>query len=329
MKEKEFVELLRTRNQSGQEVQLAIEYVKEFEKYLTGKGAELDSVSVDDVREYVDELIVRKQNSLERLVALARYIYVAGRTEAFIYFTSIIHGQEVLESISEKLAAVAGQETRERVFDGVEIPPLGSPPHSYPPVTGKIVRRLLELGPDVCHNVLADNHHRIPVESFAKHKQWLKDAGSLDAFLKRVHEEGVSELERYMKEGKVWYEQEITPELVEYVKDNQEVLSAVRDGEYLYTTKIPFAPKDWFVEKDPAKKRYYACHCPLARAAFLSGVPDIPRDWCYCSGGYHKLMFDVLFETPTEVELLESVLAGDDRCRFRIKIPDGFLTAEA
>jgi predicted hydrocarbon binding protein len=37
-------------------------------------------------------------------------------------------------------------------------------------------------------------------------------------------------------------------------------------------------------------------------------------------------MFDVIFEEPTEVELLESVLAGDDRCRFRIKIPPAFLS---
>jgi hypothetical protein len=70
------------------------------------------------------------------------------------------------------------------------------------------------------------------------------------------------------------------------------------------------------------KKRYFACHCPLARAAFATGEPDIPLDWCYCSGGYHKLMFDVLFETSTEVEVLESVLAGDDRCRFRVRIPN-------
>ena len=183
----------------------------------------------------------------------------------------------------------------------------------------------MKLGTETCHNVLAGNHHEIPLKSFDKHKQWLQEAGSIDGFLKRVHGEAVSELEHYMNEGKVWYEQEITPEIVEFVKGNQEVLSAVRDGEYLYITKFPYAPKDWLAETDPVMKRYYGCHCPLARAAIIEGKPVIPLDWCYCSGGFAKLKFDVVFGEPTEVEVLESVLAGDDRCRFRVKIPESKL----
>ncbi|MFC1800323.1 DUF6144 family protein, partial [Candidatus Eisenbacteria bacterium] len=174
--------------------------------------------------------------------------------------------------------------------------------------------------------VLAGNHHRIPVEGFTKHKAWLAEAGGLDAFLKRVHDEAVADLERHLKEGKVWYEQVITPEIVDFVRGNQEVLSAVRDGEYLYKTKFPYAPGEWLKEEDPIKRRYFGCHCPLAREAIIRGEPDIPLDWCYCSGGYGKLMFDVVFEEATEVEVLESVLAGDDRCRFRIKIPPAFLS---
>jgi hypothetical protein len=70
-------------------------------------------------------------------------------------------------------------------------------------------------------------------------------------------------------------------------------------------------------------KRYYTCHCPLVRESIITGYPKIPRNWCYCSGGYGKLRYDVIFEEPVEVELLESVLDGDLRCRFAIKIPEG------
>jgi hypothetical protein len=70
-------------------------------------------------------------------------------------------------------------------------------------------------------------------------------------------------------------------------------------------------------------KRYYACYCPLARAAIIMGEPKMPLDWCYSSGGFRKLMFDVVFEEQTKVEVLESVLAGNARCRFRIRIPEG------
>jgi hypothetical protein len=325
MREDRYIEFLKSRKQSQEAIRAALEYVGEFEAYLAGRGVGIDSFTVADVRDYAATLIDGKKNTMERLLALARYAYAAGLNEVFIYFTAILGGREVLPSIAERLALIAGEQARDEVFRDIEAPPLGSPPEKFPPVTSLLVNRLLRLGPETCHAVLAHNHHRIPVEHFDEHREWFRAAGDLDSFLKKVHKEAVAELERYMNEGKVWYEQEITPEVVGLVRGNQEMLSAVRDGEYLYKTKFPYAPKDWLAETDPVMKRYYACHCPLARAAIIKEGPVIPLDWCYCSGGYGKLPFDAVFEEPTEVEVLESVLAGDPRCRFRIKLPDSML----
>lgn len=321
MREEEYVEFLRTRKQSEESIGSAVEYVREFEGYLAEAGLSLDSFTVSDLKGYASRLIENRKNSMERFLALARYAYMAGLNEVFVYFTAMLGGREVLPSISERLTSLAGGETRDGVFEDIELPPLGSPPEEFPEVTSRLLGRLQELGVETCRSVLAYNHHGIPREHFDKHKVWLKEAGDIDGFLKKIHQEAIAELERYMNEGKVWYEQEITPEVVEFVRGNQEVLSAVRDGDYLYITKIPYSPKDWLKESDSTMKRYHACHCPLARAAIIMGGPDIPSDWCYCSGGYQKLMFDVVFGESTEVEVLESVLAGDARCRFRVRIP--------
>jgi hypothetical protein len=70
-------------------------------------------------------------------------------------------------------------------------------------------------------------------------------------------------------------------------------------------------------------RKYYACHCQLVRTAIRDGKPKISPVFCYCSGGYEKLPFDVIFGEPVEIELLESVLKGDTRCRFAITIPKG------
>ena len=322
MREEEYVDFLGTRKQSEESIRSAVEYVREFEAYLAEAGLSLDSFTVSDLKNYASRLIENQKNTMERFLALARYAYMAGLNEVFVYFTAILGGREVIPSISERLKSLAGEETRDNVFREIELPPLGSPPEELPEVTSRLLGRLQELGVETCRSVLAYNHHGIPHEHFDRHKAWLKEAGDIEGFLKKVHQEAVAELERYMNEGKVWYEQEITPEVVEFVRSNQEVLSAVRDGDYLYITKIPYAPKDWLSESDPTTKRYYACHCPLARAAIIMQGPNISSDWCYCSGGYQKLMFDVVFGEPTEVEVLESVLAGDARCRFRVKIPE-------
>jgi hypothetical protein len=87
-------------------------------------------------------------------------------------------------------------------------------------------------------------------------------------------------------------------------------------------TKIPYAPDQYIKAKNPTLKRYYACHCPLARSAIRDGNPKISSTLCHCSSGYVKVRFDALFSEPVEIELLESVLNEDMRCRFAIKIPE-------
>ncbi len=322
MKITEYTEFLQSRNIDSDIIKAALENVADFEKFLKNRDGDIDSVSIHSVKEYYSSLIRDEENTMPKFRDLARYFYMTGQSEMYIYTISTISGREVFESISGKLISKKDIETRNIVFENLEIPPLGSPPDTYPANTCLLVNRLLELGSDTCHDVLADNHHGIPHESFQKHIQWFEESSSIDDFLKRVHVERIRILQQHLDEGKVWFEQEITPEIIELVKSNQEILSAVRDGEHLYVTKIPYSPKEWLKEKDDLMKRYYACHCPLAREAIIMNGPEIPVDWCYCSGGFQKLMFDVVFGESTEVEVLESVLAGNPVCRFRISLPE-------
>ena len=325
MKNTEYTEFLRSRNIDSCEIDTALDHVSEFEEYIARAGGDIDSVRLASVKEYFSELIKDEENTMLRFRDLARYFYITGQSEVYIYIISTISGREVFESISEKLESQKGTECRNTVFGDLDLPPPGSPPDTYPANTCLLVNRLMELGSDACHDVLADNHHGIPHESFQNHLQWFKESSSIDDFLKRVHTERINVLQQHLDEGKVWFEQEITPEVIELVKGNQEILSAVRDGDYLYVTKIPYSPNEWLKEKDSLMKRYYACHCPLAREAIIMNGPEIPIDWCYCSGGFVKLMFDVVFGCSTEVEVLESVLAGDQVCRFRISLPQSMI----
>ncbi len=316
-----FREFLTTRKYSEEQIAAAVQAVSEFEGWLAQRGRELASAPIDDLEQYLGELIRDGRNTRERLLDLARYCWHVKRNDFYIYFTAIFGGLGVYDSIAARLESIAGKAAREEVFRGIAMPPLGSPPQAYPPVTRLLMERLDGLlSPEQVRTVLAGNHHGIPVEGFAKHREWFKELQSIESLLKKVHQEAVAELEEYLRTGRIWYEQEITPEVVEYVRSNQEILSAVRDGDRLYLTKIPYAGKEYLRETDPVLKRYYACHCPLARRAILMKDVDVDPDWCYCSGGYQKLMFDVVFEEPVEVEVLESALKGDPRCRFAIKI---------
>jgi hypothetical protein len=113
---------------------------------------------------------------------------------------------------------------------------------------------------------------------------------------------------------------------VEFVRGNQEICTGIRQGDKVYKTKIPYAPRQFLKERDPAMRKYYMCHCQLVRTALRDGKPRIPPTFCYCSAGFEKLHFDAIFGEPVEVELLETPLKGDARCRFAIRIPESKMT---
>ncbi len=322
-REKGFRKRLKERKLIEKEIDFAVNAAREFLEYLEKKKVSLRAAGSGELKGYLSFLIDGGKNSMDRLLAIARYCYFAKKNDYYVYFTSILNGREILPLIGKKLVDVAGEETQRRIFDRFELPPLGSPPDDYPKLTKMIVDKLeAELPAATCREVLTGNYHEIPAEAFKDKKERFDKAKSIDEYLKGEHKRLVTELTEFMKKGRIWYEQQITPEVVEFVKRNSET-SGVRRDDKIYVTKIPYAPSDYLKEKDPTLKRYYACHCPLARTAIRDGTPMIPSVFCYCSGGFEKFAFDTIFGQSTEVELLESALKGDPRCRFAITIPKG------
>ena len=92
MRENEYVRFLRSRSLAEVSIRSALDYVSEFEKHLIGAGKNLESVDVSDVKQYASKLMAEKKNTMERFLALARYVYMGGLNEVFIYFTSILGG---------------------------------------------------------------------------------------------------------------------------------------------------------------------------------------------------------------------------------------------
>ncbi len=322
--ENEFRAYLEGRKVAPEEIDRSISAVNDFEGFLAKNGSSLSEADLSLLDRYISLLIKECSNSEDRLVAIARYCRFTKKNDYFIHIAGLVNAREVLPGIAKRLGEVAGEEVRLRVFDGFEMPPLGAPQEAYPHLTRSIIQKMeKELSPERCKEVLTWNYHEIPIKAFLDRKERFDKMADIDEFLKDEHRRFVDEISRFMNQNEVWYEQEITPEVVEFVANNQEISVGRRHGDRIFVTKIPFAPKRYLEESHPRWKRYYACHCPLARTSILEGDPDIPPVFCYCSAGFEKLPFDVIFGEPVEIEMLESALKGDLRCRFTIKIPEG------
>lgn len=321
-----FSDYLKGRGVRPETIDAMVTFADDFDHFLDEKDQTIDDCEKTLLNDHLAQLVKEERNDPDRLVAIARYCAFCKRPELFIQIAVILNSYDILPLLEKRLDEVVGSELREAVFHGWTKSPLGTPPEDYPPWTSRIIGRMEgELTPEQCRTVLTWNYHEIPKEAFAEKKARFEAARSLDEFLKQQHQVLVDELKGCLKDGKVWYEQEVTKEFVQHVASDQRVQTGVREGDRIICEKVPYDPKHYYAETDPVLRRYHYCHCPLVRSAIKAGKPKISPTFCYCSAGFEKTAWDAIFDEPVEVDVLQTVLGGSDRCTFSIKVPEGKL----
>ncbi len=315
-----FLDFCVKRNLSDRSIKEALEDLESFERTVNRKGIQMDKCTESDLQAYIQSLIREKQNTFERFVTFARYFSVCNRLDLYRFFLAILGGFGVIESISKRTASLTTPEIADAIFGDIEIPPLGSPIAENPTFMEMLLNRMKESLPEeLFKKILAGNHHGIPHSRFVSEKAKFQEFDyDIDRFLRYRHLSQVAELQEHCKEGKIWYEQEITPQVIEYVRNHPEIQGGVREGQVIFLTKIPYDPDRYISEPEPDLKRFYACHCPFVRYALLTNEQSVIPEWCYCSAGFEKQLFDVLYGKELKVEVLETPFKGDTRCRFAV-----------
>ncbi len=70
------------------------------------------------------------------------------------------------------------------------------------------------------------------------------------------------------------------------------------------------------LEGDVVIGGYDKCYC----GSVSKRKDDIPINYCYCSTGWYKRLFEEIYDKSVRVEILQSIASGADRCLFRIHI---------
>jgi hypothetical protein len=96
------------------------------------------------------------------------------------------------------------------------------------------------------------------------------------------------------------------------------------EGDTIIATKIPKSGylREYMQEPDPDRRRALYCHCPRVRAAAATNEGLSPT-YCYCGAGYYRDIWETILAQPVTVEVVSSVLAGDDTCTIAIHLPPG------
>lgn len=304
-----------------------VRLAREFEEFLKKRTTEkvFKDATEEDVKRFIRLLSKTHGNTWENLFALLRYSRFAGNEAVELEMLKLLDGAKVFDLLTDAVRNEVGKHRAARILEGFKPPALGTSPKLIPKSTKRFMEMLeSNLDEKTCRGILLTGPHAGPPEAYAGERKLLKGSRNVDEYLRKRRRQLVKELSDHKKNNTLFYSQKIDAKALDFVKENPEIAGGVRRGDKIYLTKIPYMMIEHLAEKDKKLKRYYYCHCPLARESILSGL-EISHQFCYCSAGYEKRPFDVAFGRPVNAEVLESVLWGDPICRFSFDIPEEYL----
>jgi hypothetical protein len=270
---------------------------------------------------FSQRMIAEKTNSRENYYAIALYARFIRDNALLRAALERLDGSEVLHNLYRKAGEALGERRRDAIVAGQKPLPVGTPNAEKPAAMQAMLEKLMAAEPDACRAILASGLRDLPDEHYAQDKALFEQSTDIDEYLFRKKWALLAELEQIQREGALYWNQEITDEVLDFVRRDPEIGQGVRAGDVVYETKIPYQAKEYLAESDPDRKRYYYCHCPWVKESLRAGRSNISPEFCRCSAAYTGRPWEVIFGEKVRVDVVESVLKGDLRCRFAVHLP--------
>lgn len=219
-----------------------------------------------------------------------------------------------LSKFSECLSRLAGEEVRKEIMEGGENLSEETRREEVINWTKRAMKKLDDLVDEKKRtDIMTSCACQYPKSDLKEAKEKYEETKDVDM----VHQMLQEKFESFLKEVL-----RLDSELVEEIVKRGWGLAGIKKGDTIIATKIPKSEflVEYMNEKDPEKRRLYYCHCPRVRDA-LKISERISPTYCYCGAGFYKGIWEEILQEPVKVEVLETVLRGDDVCKIAIYLP--------
>ncbi len=319
-----FTEYLRKIGCGENSIRYSIKVISEFESYLQHHDLDLFLLSQREIEGYLDHLIENKQDDLDRLIALARYGRHHQQIPLYTVMLSLLDGGEVMGNLYNALQEHLGQDLTQHIFEGIELPTWGTDNRKKAQKMGIVMQRLKDdVAADRWEPILLQCLRDLPDAMYSKQIELFDQCSDIEEYLDKRERIFLEEMRNLNQSGQLYFGQPITNSVYLFLQNNPLISRGIIKNGKLHIVKIPYNTDSWLHAQNEEDKRYYYCHCPWARESIRSnnGIPLVSPSWCSCSAGFVKRPFELIYKQKLEVEILETVLNGNDVCEFAIILP--------
>jgi predicted hydrocarbon binding protein len=222
--------------------------------------------------------------------------------------------QAWLAKFSHCLDETVGMETRKFIMQGSAGLSMDSRRQDVINWTVGAMERLeTSVDEGECIKVLTGCACQYPASALQEAREIYAATGDVE----RVHQMLQEQFESFLRDAL-----ELDEPFVAEIIDRGWGLAGVKQGNTIVATKIPKSGylSEYLRETDPEKRRQVYCHCPRVRDALQMGETISPT-YCYCGAGFYKGVWEEILQRPVDVEVIKTVLKGDDVCEIAITLP--------
>lgn len=240
--------------------------------------------------------------------------------------TSIVYSNEFgISTFKREICSALGEEEWNKLVDNIPLPDIENECKCHCRNMHAFIKRLEESAePEVIKDILYKVRHGLQPSQSEWAREKFLEIGDLDKFLQICHDTEISHFIDLNQENRDFYGDEITDEILEFIKNNPAMLAPVRKGNKLYCMAFPANMQKYLDTTDERMKRYYACHCPFAKESILSEAVVSPT-LCNCSLGHVMNFTEAFLGRALEGRVIGSVLNGDLSCEYEITLPDDIM----
>ncbi|HWQ58146.1 MAG TPA: GNAT family N-acetyltransferase [Clostridia bacterium] len=229
----------------------------------------------------------------------------------------------VMKTLEEESIRALGIEKWREIVSGIEVPADSMREEHLSRLMRTFMKRYDEKVPGpVAQAIFCRVKHGLKHGDFAWAREKFLQYRDIDAFCAAMRRETLEGFAKSAREGSQFHGQPVDDGVLRFVMEQPYLLYGAREGKRIVAVAIPCQTQAYLAETDLTKKRYYACHCQLARHSILQDDGSVSSTLCHCSLGHTKVFWEAALDVELPGEVESSVLNGDLLCRFSIPLPD-------